>query len=140
MQSRSTNRLILRPLTHTLRLSAGDRGGGIYNGIGTLTVTNSTFTGNRAEAGSGGGIANIPTCLRCGMLTIINSTFTGNSASDLGSDVASYYVEGPLAPAVIRNTIFAHSLSGEIAWVPLPMAATTSTRARAAASARRMAP
>jgi len=60
-------------------------GGGIGN-IGTLTVTNSTFTGNSAEdhgssgidGCSGGAIVNEPG----GTVTVTNSTFTGNSAFD----------------------------------------------------------
>ena len=48
-------------------------GGGIFN-AGTLTVTNSTFSGNSAD-GSGGAIFN-----GVGTLTITNSTFSGNSA------------------------------------------------------------
>ena len=50
-------------------------GGGIYN-AGTLTVTNSTFSGNGARAG--GGIYN------AGTLTVANSTFSGNSATSGG--------------------------------------------------------
>jgi predicted outer membrane repeat protein len=52
-------------------------GGGIYNG-GTLTVTNSTFSGNSAPDLAGGGIENE------GMLTVTNSTFSGNSAPEGG--------------------------------------------------------
>jgi uncharacterized repeat protein (TIGR02543 family) len=56
-------------------------GGGIYNySTGTLTVTNSTLSGNTATHG-GGGIVNFST------LNIANSTLTGNSAS-------SYYGGG----------------------------------------------
>jgi CSLREA domain-containing protein len=50
-------------------------GGGIANS-GTLTVTNSTFSGNSAPGG-GGGIAN-----NGGTLTVTNSTFSGNSAAN----------------------------------------------------------
>src|SRR5262249_158524 len=46
-------------------------GGGIFN-EGTLTVTNSTFSGNVAS-NRGGGIFN------SGTLTITNSTFSGNN-------------------------------------------------------------
>src|SRR5262249_26980957 len=46
-------------------------GGGIYN-YGTLTVTQSTLSGNRA--GNGGGIYNT------GALTVSQSTLNGNSA------------------------------------------------------------
>jgi hypothetical protein len=50
-------------------------GGGIQNN-GTLTVTGSTFTGNRANFG--GGIQN------SGTLTVTGSTLSGNSAADGG--------------------------------------------------------
>jgi len=50
-------------------------GGGIYNS-GTLTVTNSAFSGNNADWG--GGIANYSA------LTVTNSTFSGNTASWAG--------------------------------------------------------
>ncbi|MGI8687136.1 MAG: hypothetical protein ACR2M3_01030, partial [Thermomicrobiales bacterium] len=54
---------------------AGD-GGGILNNGGTLTVTNSTLSGNSAT--NGGGIYNN------GTLTVTNSTFSGNSATNDG--------------------------------------------------------
>ncbi len=54
--------------------NTGD-GGGIFNNCGTLTVSNSTFSGNSAGGGSGGGIFNQ------GTLTVGNSTFSGNSAN-----------------------------------------------------------
>ena len=57
----------------------GFTGGGIYNN-GTLTVSNSTFTGNGNSAlGSGGAIHNESA------LTVVNSTFTGNSGSEGGA-------------------------------------------------------
>jgi len=58
--------------------SAGGGGGAIYNYPGTVTVTNSTFSDN--NAGDGGGILNAGD----GSLTVSNSTFSGNSASDGG--------------------------------------------------------
>ena len=51
-------------------------GGGIFNG-GTMTVGNSTFSGN--SAADGGGIYNY------GTLTLSNSTFSGNTASVFSS-------------------------------------------------------
>ena len=52
-------------------------GGGILNKLGaTLTITNSTLSGNNARVG--GGIYNL------GTLTITNSTFSSNSAHDGG--------------------------------------------------------
>jgi len=56
--------------------SAG--GGGIYNSNGTLTVTDSTLSGNSANV-LGGGIAN-----DFGTLTVTNSTLSGNSAHSGG--------------------------------------------------------
>ncbi len=54
-------------------------GGGMYNDGGTVTVTNSTFSGNSASL-FGAGIVNI----RTGTLTVISSTFVGNSAAGAG--------------------------------------------------------
>jgi len=53
------------------------RGGGILN-LGTLSVTNSSFSGNRGDGGEGGGISNLA------LLTVTGSTFTLNSASTGG--------------------------------------------------------
>jgi CSLREA domain-containing protein len=54
-----------------------DRGGAIYNAAGTLTVADSTFTGN--IAGYGAGVYSwVATA------TLNNSTFSGNSALSMG--------------------------------------------------------
>ncbi len=53
-------------------------GGGIFTDRGTVTVTNSKFSGNSASA-SGGGIFN-----DAGTVTVTNSTFSGNSAGSGG--------------------------------------------------------
>jgi predicted outer membrane repeat protein len=58
--------------------TATDYGGGIFNYDGTLTVTNSTFSGNTTES-VGGGIYNYT-----GPLTVTNSTFSGNTADSGG--------------------------------------------------------
>jgi len=61
-----------------INAEVGGQGGGIHND-GMLTVTNSTFTGNRSDdniqggGGAGGGIFND------GTLIVANSTFTGNT-------------------------------------------------------------
>ena len=57
------------------------RGGGILNS-GTVTITNSTISGNSNSGGggNGGGILNS----NGGTVTITNSTISGNSASDGG--------------------------------------------------------
>ncbi len=58
---------------------SGINGGGIQND-GTLTVANSTFSGNSADH-KGGGIFND------GALTVTNSTFSGNSTNDEGGAI-----------------------------------------------------
>ena len=74
-------------------------GGGIYNNTsGTLTVSNSTFAGNQGN-NSGGGIANL------GTLTVSNSTFAGNRAGHGGG----VYNGGT---ATLKNTIVANSPAG----------------------------
>lgn len=58
--------------------TASAAGGGVYNEGGTLTITDSTFSGNTAESAifnGGGGV-----CSRDGALTITDSTFSGNTA------------------------------------------------------------
>src|SRR5262249_51200604 len=62
--------------------SAANSGGGIYNSGGTLTVSNSTLSGNSAAVG-GGGISNF------GTLTLSNSTLSGNSAANSGGGIDS---------------------------------------------------
>jgi predicted outer membrane repeat protein len=57
-------------------------GGGIYSD-GTLTLNNSTVSGNTANE-SGGGISNE------GTLTLNNSTVSGNSAVDVGGGIENY--------------------------------------------------
>ena len=57
--------------------SAEASGGGIFHADGTLTITNSIFSGNSASPG--GGIINNAT------LIIANSTFSGNSADSGGA-------------------------------------------------------
>ncbi len=52
-------------------------GGGIFND-GTLTLTNSTVSGNDAKGGSGAGAGGI---YNLGTLTLTNSTVSGNSSS-----------------------------------------------------------
>jgi hypothetical protein len=73
-----------------------DAGGGIRS-AGTLTVTNTAFSGNRANYGSG--IANRNT------LTLINSTFSGNQTTHAtdGGAIAQYQV-GPVPSATILNS------------------------------------
>jgi hypothetical protein len=59
-------------------------GGGIYSDSGSLMVTNSTFSGNKAY--EGGGIYND------GTLTVTNSTFSGNAADESGGGIFNWYM------------------------------------------------
>jgi cysteine-rich repeat protein len=78
-------------------------GGGILNQYGgTLTVVNSTFSGNTAP--HGGGISSI----RGGTATVINSTFSGNS----GTYGGGIDCEGN-SETVLRNTIVANNSGGQ---------------------------
>ena len=69
--------------------SAADHGGGIASGEsspsgyseGSLTVSDSTFFGNNAPLGDGGGIYSV------GTLTISNSTFSSNTAGHFGGGI-----------------------------------------------------
>ena len=56
-------------------------GGGIYNYVGTLDITNSTISGNTAGFGGGGIIS-------FGSLTVSSSTISGNTATS-GGGIAS---------------------------------------------------
>jgi hypothetical protein len=82
---------------------AGGDGGGIYNDGGTVTVSNSTLSGNTADVnfGRGGGLYNN------GTVTVENaSSITGNTASDLGADVYNLsllYRDGTSAIGILNG-------------------------------------
>ncbi|NUM43992.1 MAG: CSLREA domain-containing protein [Anaerolineales bacterium] len=63
--------------------AAFERGGGIYNANGTLTVTRTTFSGDHANGNTDGGgcIANFAT------LTVTNSTFSYCQANSFGGGI-----------------------------------------------------
>ena len=75
---------------------AGGLGGAIYSDFaGSVTVINSTFSGNFGVAGGGIVAANA--------VTVTNSTFYGNQAGGL--------VNGGIGPVVVKNTILANNTS-----------------------------
>ncbi|MCI5125183.1 MAG: hypothetical protein D3925_12095 [Candidatus Electrothrix sp. AR5] len=77
----STANLTLNKATVTGANHTG-AGGGIFNATnGTLTLINSTVSGNTGAIG--GGIINY------GTLTLLNSTVSGNTATDTGGGIAS---------------------------------------------------
>jgi len=64
---------------------ADEDGGGIaLAGNGIFTLFDTTFSGNRANAGRGGGVFMIGT----GIVTVRNSTVSGNSAATFGGGIA----------------------------------------------------
>ena len=80
--------------------TGGYAGGGIYHCCdGTLTILNSTFTGNHVDwNGNGGGIYNY-----WGTLTIINSTFSDNGVSNNGGGIYSNNAEVIIANSTFTN-------------------------------------
>ena len=78
-------------------------GGAVGSFAGTLTISNSTFSGNSAGKGAGGGIAQVAG----GPLTIINSTFSGNSAAD-----AAGAIQITDATTMVTNSTFSLNTSG----------------------------
>jgi CSLREA domain-containing protein len=77
-------------------------GGGILN-RGTLTVTNSAFTGNSAPGTLGGAIENT------GTLTVADSTFSANSCGSAGGGGGAIDNSGTLA---VANSTFSGNSSG----------------------------
>lgn len=65
--------------------SVGNWGGGIYNDEGSVTVVNSTLSGNSAD-GSGGGIYN------SGIMSLTNTLLSGNSTGERGGGIRNYGV------------------------------------------------
>lgn len=89
-------------------------GGGIFNEIASLTLSNCTLSGNTAT--SGGGIFNN------GVLTVINSTFSGNSATGGNANGGGIFNAGVYVDSgepggtvtVINSTFSGNSASGDV--------------------------
>jgi hypothetical protein len=91
--------------------SAGGFGGGIAN-LGTLTLTDSTVSGNGAGS-DGGGIANggdIAT------LTATNSTVSGNSTAGFGGGVFNFGKELALTNSTVSRNSATRSGGGLVNW------------------------
>ena len=79
---------------------ANDLGGAIraYSGLGSLTVRDSTVTGNSTIAGVGGAIYAVQQ-----PITIENSTFTNNKSPYRGGAIG---LDEPAGPTTIENSTF----------------------------------
>ena len=110
--------------------SGANLGGGIFTGGGTVTITDSTISGNSASYGAGvvtengtvtltnstvsgnsasgwaGGIWNYS-----GTLTLTNSTVSGNSASATGGGIYSSYNGGVRTTPLTNSTLSGNSAS-----------------------------
>src|SRR4029450_5628933 len=75
----------------------GVNGGGIFN-AGTLTLTNSTVSGNTA-GDDGGGIRNV----LGGTLTLTNSTVSGNDAGDEGGGIRNFGTTNVFSSTIANN-------------------------------------
>ena len=95
----------------------GALGGAIFGNEASITVINSTFTGNsvaRGEAGGDGGHngadAGGAIFLVAGSLVVINATISGNEATGAGGGIAVYRpVDDQPTSLVLRNTIVANN-------------------------------
>jgi len=99
----------------TLSGNSAIHGGGIIN-YGTLTVTNSTLSGNSASQ-KGGGILN------AGTLTVTNSTLASNSAGDDGGGIRNY--NG--STLTVTNSTLASNSAGDLGGGIINLGALTVT-------------
>jgi predicted outer membrane repeat protein len=91
----------------TFRDNRAEAGGAICNG-GTLTISGSTFTGNVARFRRGGAIFNY------GTLTIDNSTFTGNRVRHgTGGAIHNGQLFGAVGTLVISNSTISGNTAGD---------------------------
>jgi hypothetical protein len=87
----------------------GDGGGAILNDQ-TVTVINSTFTGNTAD--TGGAFANVSATA-----TFVNDTIAGNTTTGVGSGAYDGQPDHalPVSTATMKNTIISNNVAGNCA-------------------------
>ena len=86
-------------------------GGAIYNDLGALTVTNSTVSGNSATAISGASASGGGIFTYHGTLTVNNSTLTGNSTSAPAGDFGGGISSFGSSVTVTNSIVTANSAS-----------------------------
>lgn len=84
--------------------TASSSGGGISMSLATVNITGSTISGNISTTSSGGGIS-----LASSTLTLTNSTISGNSASTLGGGLSR---SGSSIPTIVHSTIVSNTAGG----------------------------
>jgi hypothetical protein len=96
-------------------------GGGIYNNgsagynlTATLTVANTTLSGNSATNGYGGGISNDGINGGSATLTVVNSTLSGNLASQSGGGAGIDNNGGSSIVTVLNSTLSGNSGAANI--------------------------
>ena len=94
-------------INSTVSGNSGLKGGGIFNGAGTVTVNNCTISGNIA-GGEGGGLCNF-NFSGVARLIISNSTISGNSLAN-GAGGAIFNSLG--ADVTVRNSTISGNNSG----------------------------
>jgi len=92
--------------------SPHDSGGGMYNGYGSPTVINCTFSGNLAI--QGGGMYNN------GNPTVTNCTFSNNSATDDGGGMFNYGSSPTLTNCTFRGNSATQRGGGMFNWESNP--------------------
>ena len=97
-----SNRGILTVIDCILTKNGAETAGGLFNGGGTVTITNTTFDHNGATF-FGGGLFNL-----VGTVTIANSTFVGNVSE--GAGAIQNGLSGPsMATMTLTNTTVAQN-------------------------------
>ena len=95
----------------TITGGTGNLGGGIRSDAGTMTVTNSTISGNTSTVGGGGGIV-----IAGGTMTVTNSTISGNSGAGAGGGILNAGVGTmTVANSTISGNTSGNGLGGGIA-------------------------
>ena len=81
------------------------------NGAGTLTITNSTFSGNSSTAGNSV-VRSEGEPLATSTISMVNCTVTNNTVTGVGQHGAIWQVPGPTHVLTLVNTIVSGNLSG----------------------------
>jgi hypothetical protein len=92
----------------TITDGSSDNGGGIYNDNATLTVSNSTVSGNSASQFGGGIYNDGGSC--CANLTLLNSSLRGNMAHNGGGIVSTF---GVVMVQILNSTLSGNSATSD---------------------------